>query len=370
MSSQKSIRHLYPWCITPMIISAPMRDVAGADLATAVSAAGGLGFIAGGDDVSTLEAKLIRAQSLVAQYNARQTSPDDNRLVLNEGQTLPVGVGLINWGADIQIALPLVIKYRPCAVWLFAPLDSAADLLPWVEQIRDRTGGGVSIWVQVGNVEDSCDAVAKLSPDVLVVQGTDGGGHGLRDSASLISLLPEVVDRIQSMATRADATVAMPKIVAAGGLMDGRGAAAAFTLGAEAVVMGTRFLASLEAEIPKEYQQAVVATRDGGRNTTRSHVFDTARGTARWPSKYQPRGIKNQTYTDFQAGKVTEAANYDQYQQALSKGDEKYGDNGRIDTFLGTGVGLVGEVLPAGEIVRRIARETEIIMRLDRLSRL
>ena len=122
-----------------------MLKIAGPALAVAVSAAGGLGFIAGGSDVSDLDNKLDEAQQLVAERKTLCSSPDDNRLLLNDTSTLPVGVGFINWGADIKIALPLIVKYRPCAVWLFAPSHSASDLLPWVQQIRERTNGQVSI---------------------------------------------------------------------------------------------------------------------------------------------------------------------------------------------------------------------------------
>ncbi|OJK02308.1 hypothetical protein ASPACDRAFT_76709 [Aspergillus aculeatus ATCC 16872] len=378
MAGPRSIHQLYPWTQSPLIVSAPMRDVSGPALAVAVSGAGGLGFIAGGDDVSNLESKLVEAQRLVAARKARNLSPDQNRVLLHDDSTLPVGVGVINWGADLDVALPLIVKYRPCAVWLFAPSTSAADQVPWVEKIRAETDGKVSIWVQVGSVQDAMDAATQLRPDVLVAQGSDGGGHGLANSASVLVLVPELIDQLHATTTTttinsgpdSSSPTIVPKIVAAGGLVDGRGAAAAFTLGAEAIVMGTRFLASFEADVPKEYQEAVVLTTDGGLNTIRSRVFDSARGTVKWPSKYQARGVVNRTYTDFQAGKVTESASYDQYQEALSHEKEKYGPHGKIDTFFGTGVGLVREILPAAEIVRRIRQETESILRSDRLSKL
>ncbi|GKZ27825.1 hypothetical protein AbraCBS73388_005768 [Aspergillus brasiliensis] len=370
MSEPRSIHQLYPWTHSPLIVSAPMRDVSGPALAVAVSGAGGLGFIAGGDDVSNLEAKLIEAQELVVAHKAREASPDKSRLLLHEDSTLPVGVGVINWGADLDRALSLIVKYRPCAVWLFAPPTSAADQIPWVENIREKTDGKVSIWVQVGNVEDAMDAVAQLRPDVLVAQGSDGGGHGLATSASILALVPELIDQLNSTRPGMKSPAPVPKIVAAGGIVDGRGAAAAFTLGAEAIAMGTRFLASFEANIPKDYQKAVVTTGDGGLNTARAHIFDSARGTSKWPTKYLPRGILNRTYTDFKDGKVTEPASYNQYHEALSHEKEKYGPDGKIDTFVGTAVGLVKEVMPAADIVRRIVRETESILRSDRLSKL
>ncbi|OGE54447.1 hypothetical protein PENARI_c006G02011 [Penicillium arizonense] len=369
MSEHHSFHHIYPWTKAPLIVSAPMRDVSGPALAAAVSAAGGLGFIAGGEDVSGLENKLSEAARLVAEHKARRGSPDDNSLLFHNSSSLPVGIGVINWGADFNVALPLIVKYRPCAVWLFAPSESASDQIPWVQQIREQTDGDVAIWVQVGNIEEACAAVAELQPDVLVLQGSDGGGHGLVRSASVLSLVPEMIDRLQTKFFDGSSNTVIPKIVAAGGLADGRGAAAAFTLGAEAIAMGTRFLASFEADIPKEYQQAIIEAKYGGANTVRSHVFDSARGTSQWPSKFEPRGVINRTYTEFIAGNTTEPDNYQRYHEAL-RNREQYGPNGRIDTLCGTSVGLVGEVLPAGEIVRKIARDTERILLTDRWSKL
>ncbi|GKZ33784.1 hypothetical protein AbraIFM66950_003821 [Aspergillus brasiliensis] len=368
MYQRRTSETTYPWTKAPVIVQAPMLNIAGPELAIAVSAAGGLGFIAGGNDVSSLESKFQRAEQLVKDYKSAGGSPNENRLQLYNGPTLPVGVGFLSWGADIKVALPLIVRYRPCAVWLFAPPDSAADQVPWVEGIRAQTGGRVAIWVQVGSVEDAIDAVAKLHPDVLVVQGSDGGGHGLQNSASIVSLVPEVIDRLDAESSVSRKGSMKPRIVAAGGLVDGRGVAAALTLGAEAVVMGTRFLASLEVPIPKGYQQAILDASDGGVHTTRSAVYDRVRGFLSWPSKYSPRGIVNETHTDFVAGKVTEQENYDLYQKAQQE-CPVYGPTGRMATFAGTAVGLVRDILPAGEIVRRVRKETEAILR-DRLAKL
>lgn len=370
MDRRPTFQSTYPWTKAPVIAQAPMLNIAGPELATAVSAAGGIGFIAGGNDVSNLDSKFQKAEQLVKEYKAAEGSPDQNRLQLYDGPNLPVGVGFLSWGADLKMALPLIVRYRPCAVWLFAPPNSAADQVPWVEGIRTQTGGSVTIWVQVGSVEDAIDAVAKLQPDVLVVQGSDGGGHGLQHSASIVSLVPEIIDHLDDKPPVNANGSLKPRIVAAGGLVDGRGVAAALTLGAEAVVMGTRFLASLEVPIPKGYQQAIIEASDGGIHTVRSAVYDRVRGFLYWPSKYSPRGIVNQTHTDFVAGKVTEQQNYDLYQKALKKGNPGYGPNGRLATFAGTAVGLVKDILPAGEIVRRTRNETESILKTDRLAKL
>ncbi|PWY95966.1 inosine monophosphate dehydrogenase [Aspergillus sclerotioniger CBS 115572] len=372
MSNKPPFQKTYPWTSAPIIAQAPMLNIAGPELATAVSAAGGIGFVAGGNDVSNLERKFQRAEQLIKDYKAAAAAegnlPTNNSLQFYNGPNLPIGVGFLNWGADIKTALPLIIRYRPCAVWLFAPPNCAADQVPWVEGIRAQTSGSVAIWAQVGSVEDAVDAVAKLHPDVLVVQGSDGGGHGLEKSASIVSLVPEVIDKLcedgQGNMER------LPRIVAAGGLVDGRGVAAALVLGAEAVVMGTRFLASSEAGIQRGYQEAILEASDGGVCTIRSTVYDRVRGFRSWPGKYSPRGIVNRTHTELVAGKVSERENYDLYQKALEQESPGYGANGRLATFAGTAVGLVREVLPAGEIVRGVRKETEAVLRVDRVARL
>ncbi|KAJ4182443.1 hypothetical protein NW767_013861, partial [Fusarium falciforme] len=200
--------------------------------------------------------------------------------------------------------------------------------------------------------------------------GTDGGGHGLATSASILALVPEMVDKLVARNLDDPLRAPIPKIVAAGGLVDGRGIVAALMLGAEGVAMGTRFLASFESEITKEYQKAVVDTQDGGRSTIRSPIFDKARGTIFWPPKYAARGVINRTYSDFAQGKVAEADSFSQYQQDLENAQAKYGVNGRMNTLASTAVGLVKEVLPAAEIVRRVREQAEGLLDCNRTSRL
>ncbi|KAK2685488.1 hypothetical protein QWA68_016221 [Fusarium oxysporum] len=348
MASSLSLQQMFPWAWAPLICLAPMRGVSGAALAVAISAGGGLGFIAGGDDVSTLEGKFEAAKRLVAEQKARSKSPEENPLLLHTGSTIPVGVGFLNWGADIEVSLPLIVKYRPVAVWLFAPRKSAANQVPWVRRIRDQTDGNVSIWVI----------------------GTNGGGHGLAALASILALIPEMVDKLVARNLDDPLRAPIPKIVAAGGLADGCGIAAALMLGAKGIAIGMRFLASFESEITKEYQKAVVGTQDGGRYTIRSTIFDTARGTSSWPPQYAARGVVNRTYSDFTQGKVTKADSFSQYQKDLENPYVKYGVEGRIDTLVSTAVGLVKEVLSAAEIVRRVRKQTKALLDYKHMSKL
>lgn len=182
--------------------------------------------------------------------------------------------------------------------------------------------GKTKIWVQIGTVTDAIEVARSCHPDVLVVQGADAGGHGLAQGAGIMSLLPEVADSLRSIGMKS-----IP-LVAAGGIVEGRGTPACLALGGHGVVMGTRFLASKEANIAKGYQDDVLRTNDGGRNTVRTSVYDTLRGTD-WPRQYNGRGIINHSYLDAQKGMVMDE-NKRLYQEALQKGDLEWGQSGRV----------------------------------------
>lgn len=318
-----------------------MRQISLAPLAVTVSQAGGLGFIAAGSELSDLSNQLRHAQSLLKDPPIESTTPG----------VLPIGVGFINWGADLDAAIDVLTTYVPAAVWLFAPRENA-DLEAWSRKIRGATMGKTKIWVQIGTVGDALDVAKLCRPDALVVQGVDAGGHGLERGGSIISLLPEVHDALHA--------AGMPGIslVAAGGIVEGRGVAAAFALGAEGVAMGTRFLASEEAQVAKGYQDDVIRVGDGGVSTVRSKVYDSLRGTTGWPDQYGGRGIINESFMDAKNGEVTDSNRRD-HEEALKKGDQGWGKNGRLTAYAGTGVGLITKVMPAREIMEEIRRDVQ-----------
>lgn len=307
------------------------------------SVTGGLGFLGAGSDTSNLGEMFESSIKLL-----------DNKLPTKDG-LLPIGVGFLNWGADIEEAVTQIGKYRPCAVWFFAARKDE-DMVEWTQRVR-KASPGTQVWIQVSTVKAAVDITMKCQPDVLVVQGTDAGGHGLTDSgASIVSLIPEVIDTLAGKNV-----VQMPRIIAAGGIMDGRGTAAAIALGAEGVVMGTRFLASHEANIAKGYQKTVLDSSDGGMTTVRSSVYDQLRGTTDWPPGYGGRGITNQSYTDSLSGMTLED-NKKLYDAAMKQGDEGWGERGRLTTYAGTGIGLARDIRAAGEIVQEVRKDA-----IDRL---
>lgn len=212
--------------------------------------------------------------------------------------------------------------------------------------------GKTKIWVQIGTVGDALKVAKLCRPDVLVVQGADAGGHGLEQGASIVSLLPEAHDALHASGMHGIS------LVAAGGIVEGRGVAAALALGAEGVAMGTRFLASEEAQVAKGYQDDILRVSDGGVNTVRSKVYDRLRGTTGWPDHYDGRGIINESFMDAKNGEVTDSNRRD-YEEALQKGDQGWGKNGRLTAYAGTGVGLVTKVLPARDIIEEIRRDVK-----------
>lgn len=329
----------------------PMRLIALSRLSFEVSNAAGLGFLGAGSDVSTLTAELDKVRQMQAESPTLQQVKD----------VLPVGVGFLLWAGDklLQDALPILEKYVPAAVWLFAP-NSSEQLARWTAETRRVTHSKTKIWIQIGTVADAVEITKTCQPEVLVVQGNDAGGHGLEKCAGLIPLFPEVDDAV-SHASR-DQNVRKPTLVAAGGILEGRSAAGALALGASGLVMGTRYLASPEANIAKGYRDAVLKTADGGVSTERGKLYDTLRGTTDWPQRYGGRGVLNESYRDAAKGMSVEE-NKRLYDNALKMGDEGWGEKARLTTYAGTGVGLVSSVKSAAEITQEVREEAKRILK-------
>ncbi|KAK0111690.1 hypothetical protein ONS95_002035 [Cadophora gregata] len=347
-SSIKLLKSTYRWISTPLIIGAPMRVFSGPELATAVSSAGGIGFIGPGKSPEDLEPALQKARELLEKRLQSQKS----RLYISSADLedrLPIGVGFQIFDANLEVALPSIAKHRPAAAWLFVPRDGTDDLSVWMKEIR-KVSPQTRIWLQVGSVRDATEA-AKLSspPDVLVLQGIDAGGHGLAKGAGIVSLVPEVKDAMKV------ADLDIP-IVAAGGISDRRGVAGALGLGAVGAVMGTRFLASKEANIAAGYQNEILRATDGGQSTVRTSLFDALAGRNNWPPQFDGRSIINGSTKDSDAG-VPFEENQAKFKEAMQQGDKGWGRDGRLTTYAGTGIGLIHEIQSAEDIVHD-ARES------------
>jgi nitronate monooxygenase len=341
---------LYPWLSTPAIISAPMLGAATPDLAVNVTKAGGMGFIAGGTRPEALKETLHQTANLTKTITS-QARENHN--------TQPIGVGfqLFNTPLATTKAAFATLAHPPAVVWLFAPTHSS-DLATWAREIRKATAGKTHIWVQVGTVAEARAAVELAEPEVLVMQGSDAGGHGLAKAASVISLLPEVVDMLA-----ATGRGSLP-VLAAGGITDGRGVAAALALGAAGVVMGTRFLAASEAGIAPGWQREITRLTDGGVSTGRSTLCDRLKETKGWPVHYDGRAAINRGHEDEEGG-MSDVENVRLYREELERGDSAWGASGRMVTYAGTGVGLIRDVKPAAAIVEEVrAQAREVLGRV------
>lgn len=301
------------------IVSAPMGAVSGGRLAAAVSRAGGLGLIGGGyGDAAWLRRELELAAG------AR------------------VGCGFITWSlADRPELLDLALGYDPAAVML-----SFADPGPFAEQVRSA---GARLICQVQDL-DQAELALQAGADVVVAQGSEAGGHGYGHRATL-TLVPEIVDLIAARGTGTP-------VVAAGGIADGRGLAAALMLGAAGVLCGTRFYAAAEA-LSTEQARDVIAAATGD-DTCRTSVFDIVRGY-RWPAGHDMNVVAN-AFTDRWHGAETMLAAVGddvgaQYRQAVADADYNI-----AAVIAGEAVGLIRASAPAGEIVTAIADEAAALV--------
>ncbi|ODV96519.1 hypothetical protein PACTADRAFT_49849 [Pachysolen tannophilus NRRL Y-2460] len=339
------IQELFPWVSTPPIISAPMRGVSGPELAVEVSKAGGLGFIGPGLTESSLELNLIQAEKLVAGISQFQKL-----------DVLPIGVGFIVWDSVLEVALNVILKYRPSAVWLFAAREGQKDFDLWINKLNE-VSPATKIFIQLGSVTQAIEAFkSKSRPDLIVVQGSDAGGHGLKKGCGLIPLLLEIRDKLDELSY----SLKIPKLplIAAGGIAEGRGVAASLILGASGVAMGTRFLASNESLVAQGYKNALIEAEDGGQNTKRTFLFDQLRGTTGWPKDYNGRSVINQSVRDDELNSIPFEENKKLYEEALAKGDQGWGfENGRLTTFAGAEVGLIKKIEPAAQLVFKVRED-------------
>lgn len=302
--------------ITHPILLAPMAGVAGGALASAVSHAGGLGVIGGGYGER--------------DWLARQ---------LLEAGNAPVGVGFITWSLRKNPdLLDLALAHRPGAMFLsFGDID---DLAPRIKQ------AGIPLIAQVQTLAQARKAVSD-GADVIVAQGAEAGGHG--STRATLPLVPAVVDAVGA---------GVP-VVAAGGIADGRGLAAALMLGASGVLCGSLFYPSREALAHPRAKQAALAA--SGDDTLRSSVIDVARGID-WPGQWNIRTLRNpfiaRWNADLDALRHSAAVEKPRYLQAAAEGDVE-----TAAVIVGEGIDLVRRDEAAGAAVQRLADEAEALLR-------
>ena len=304
--------------LTHPIVSAPMAFAAGGQLAAAVTKAGGLGLIGGGyGDAAWIEEEF---------RNAGNTS---------------VGAGLITWKlAEQPEVLDVVLARNPALMFL-----SFGDPAPFAPRIAEA---GVPMVCQVQTLRDAKRAV-ELGARMIVAQGAEAGGHG--EKRGTLTLVPEVADWLAGNAPDA-------LLLAAGGIADGRGLAAALMLGADGVLVGSRFWASEEANVSTAMTDAAIAAT--GDETIRSTVMDRAR-FLNWPERYTARVLQNAftaRWHDDLDGLMAHAED----EAAKWKEGWMAGDPDRANTFVGEAAGLINDRPKAAEIVARIASEAKALL--------
>jgi NAD(P)H-dependent flavin oxidoreductase YrpB (nitropropane dioxygenase family) len=211
-------------------INAGMAFIATAPLARAVCKAGGMGVLG----APAMPPDVLQA----AIHDIQEADP------------ACFGVDIIARFSNIEHIEVCVTEKVRVVVFFW---DDAPD--EWLSRLR---AAGSHIWFQVGSVNEAKAAVRR-GAHALVVQGSEAGGHN-RAAAATFSLLPAVIDAVPSV-----------PVVAAGGIADGRTVAAALALGADAVWVGTRLLASFEAYAHPQYKDRVVAA--GVEDTARHLIF-------------------------------------------------------------------------------------------------
>ena len=299
------------------VMLAGMGGVSYHELVAAVSQAGGIG---------TFGASTMRDGELAKEITALKTltqKPFGVDLLTALPQHLEQGIhDVINGGARIFVA------------GLGVPRD-AIDLLH---------SHNILVGSMCGKVRHAVAAVAS-GCDFVVAQGTEAGGHtGL---VATMALVPQVVDAISKQVP----------VVAAGGLFDGRGLAASLALGADAIWVGTRFIATPEARAVNGYKEALVTSREDDTVISRSYTGKPCRVVRNeWTNHYEqnPQDIK--TFP----------------QQAIASSQANvnhlgYPSGTQVDTSrefypAGQGAGAVNSLIPAGDLVHEIVAQAEKIL--------
>jgi len=302
------------------VMLAPMDTFADGTLAAAVTAAGGLGVIgAGYRDADWLDAQFAAAA--------------DTR----------VGVGFIGWRlAEQPELLELALAHSPAAV-----IISFGDPTPFADALR---AAGVPLLVQINDLDEARRAI-DLGAQAVIAQGGEAGGHG-KGVRATFTLVPEVADLV---ADAAPDTL----VLAAGGVVDGRGLAAALALGADGALVGTRLWATREAPVPAGARQHALTSRCD--DTVRTGVFDIVRGFD-WPAGYTGRTLRNAFVRRWlgheDALRSDLAAVRQDYQSAVAAADFDV-----AAVHIGETVGMIDGIPTAAEVLDAMNGDATAVLR-------
>jgi nitronate monooxygenase len=347
------------------IVQSGMGGIAGPDLVAEVSRAGGLGILAG------LNIPPDDLRGLIRRIRALTDRPFGVNLWLHSALRPPIDPATVP-APSLQAAQAVLNRFRdrlgipstlarPAAapnvveaavqVILEERVPVFSTALGRVDQkmVAACHERGVKVMVMTATVEDARTAVA-AGADVIVAQGSEAGGHRSVDGkpasaeaaggTGTMALVPQVVDAVR-----------VP-VVAAGGIADGRGLAAALALGASGILLGTRFVATRESQAPEFYKKRLLEGE--GEATTVSDVF-----TGLWA-----RALPNTFSREYRASGapvlpplLQRGAANDIYQAALQQGDGEY-----YPMWSGQSVGLIRDLPGAAEVVEAIIREAQTVL--------
>ena len=302
----------------PIVLGGMARATA-AELVAAVSNAGGLGIMG----ATFLTADEIRS------FGER----------IRSLTRAPFGLNLLTFAAP-DGHLDAVLACRPrvvAAAWRRPDQDLRA--------IAERVHGAGALFMHQADVLEEAKRAAEAGADIVVAQGTEGGGHvGVMSTMTLGRMV------IRALAP-------LPVLIA-GGIADGAGIAAALMLGAQGVLVGTRFLATNEAPFPDGYKRAIVES--DGHDTLLTEIPDIVAGQI-WPGAYAR--VKRNAFIKEWLGREGELRRKRQevlpgLQVARAAGDAEHGS-----LLMGEDAGLIDAIEPAGALVERLAADAESVLR-------
>lgn len=320
------------------VMSAGIGSAAGPELVSAVSNAGGFGVLG----VSGMTPEGIRR--VIGRTRELTDKPFGVNVIIDE-------VGWATTDDDRQLLHDEVAAAEGiAAVVLFW-----GDPAPYRDAVH---GNGAKLLVQVGSVEEA-KAAADAGVDAVLVQGVEAGGH-VRGTTPIWDFVRDAVE-----------AVGPTPVVASGGIGDGNGLARALRLGAQAVSLGTRFVASDEAHLHPAYKQRVVEAR--AEDTVLNELYDV------WWPHAPARTLRNKTLAEWEAagcppsgerpgegvpiGTLSTsgggAIDWPRYAGAGTPKPDFDGDLDYAPLWAGESVSVVNDILPAGDIVRRLVREAE-----------
>ena len=304
------------------ILLAGMGGVSFAELAAAVSNAGGYGVLGmAGTSTGFIEEQMKKVRSLTDKpfgVDLLAATPD----ALTKAVDVIIGEGASSFVAGLGIPMPIIERLKKA---------------------------GLKVMVVCGAVKHAVKA-EQAGCDAVICQGGEGGGH-----TGLVGTMPLIAQAVEA--------VKIP-VVGAGGIYDGRGLAASLALGAQGVWMGTRFIASEEAHAGEPYREAILEAKD--EDTIRTRCYSG-----------KPMRVKKNPYVDDWESRPGDIQGFPMQAMVSIQAGAMGGIGGQVDDLdpdkscfaMGQSAGGVREVLPAGEIVRRIMAEAnEAITRLTALQ--